>query len=421
MSPHDPQPEGPSSIAPGARPSGTTLPIHEDEATLEAIARFDELESDRLEEISNNPAARQILDRLREVDRWLESAVAENHGATRPGGVGVGAIEGGAIEGGSPTPIGAADVSADELYRFGKGRGSEPLPEQRQREVADFLADHPEEARWTKRLAEPVPAPLDVGPIHSFPPIHLPGPRPGSPSLRRVEDLPARPAAADAPVTPGRPTVSDAGQHSRRAPRALAPWVRWVPAAAAALMIAMVLDRSGPTNALDGGLPESPVLRSASSATLLFPRGRVLAPVDGLETYASRPLFEVASVAGAERYRFELRLNAGGVFDQGDTIWTAESTSRSATADRLEAGAYEWSAWATVNGIEKDLGTLSFVVVPTDHTWLLTGASGANAGPSSTREDVRQLHSAGFLSDARYRARDLAPGAARAAYLAEDR
>ena len=48
-------------------------------------------------------------------------------------------------------------------------------------------------------------------------------------------------------------------------------------------------------------------------------------------------------------------------------------------------------------------------------------ASGADAEPGSTREDVRRLHSAGYLADARFRARDLAPGEDRAAYLAEDR
>ena len=77
---NDPHQEGLSSVARSSRQPGSALPIHEDEATLEAIARFDELESHRLDEISSNPAARQILDRLREVDRWLESAVAENNG-----------------------------------------------------------------------------------------------------------------------------------------------------------------------------------------------------------------------------------------------------------------------------------------------------------------------------------------------------
>ena len=405
MSPNDQPQDDPSTVASGAPRPGITLPIHEDEATLEAIARFDELESDRLDEIESHPAARQILDRLREVDLWLESAVAESNSGEAQGG-------------------GAhredRNVSADDLYRFGNGRGSEPLPERRRQEVEAFLADHPEEARWTQRLSDPIPAPRNVGPIHRFPPVQLPGPRAGAPPLQRVEDLPTRAASDRSLRSSEGATGSAAGQHERRAPRGLAPWVKWVPAAAAALMIAMLADRTGPTNALDGGLPESPVLRSSSSEALLFPRGRVLAPVEGLATYAARPLFEVASVPGAERYRFELRLNSGGAFDEGNTVWTAESTSRNATADRLEAGTYEWSAWATVNGVERDLGDLSFVVLPAEDARLTSGASGANAGSRSTREDVRRLHSAGFLSDARHRARDLAPGAPRAAYLAED-
>jgi len=143
--------------------------------------------------------------------------------------------------------------------------------------------------------------------------------------------------------------------------------------------------------------------------------------VDGLETYSSRPLFEVAEVEGAERYRFQLRRTAGGAFDAGDTVWEAESTSRTATADRLQAGAYEWSAWAAVNGVERSLGTLSFAVLAADDAALIRCAAGAQGEPGSTREDVRRLHSAGYLADARFRARDLAPGEDRAAYLAEDR
>lgn len=387
------QTEDTQASTPSASTPAPVVPIHEDEASLEAIARFDELEEDRLAELVSNPAAKQILERLREVDRWLESAVSGND---------------------------ATEVSADELYRFGRGRGAEPLSDLRHREVAAFLEEHPEEARWTEKLSEPIPAPLDVTPPRSFPPVHLPRPQGSTPSIQPVEELPG-PSAS---VTKG-PTHRAVGAHAsgqgRRAPRRIAPWMAWIPVAAAALVITMVLDPSGTTNAMEGGLPESPVLRSASSTPLLFPRGRVLAPVDGLETYSTRPLFEVAAVEGAERYRFQLRLNAGGAFDAGDTVWEAESTSRSATADRLQAGAYEWSAWAAVNGVERSLGTLSFVVMAADDAALIQCASGADAEPGSTREDVRRLHSAGYLADARFRARDLAPGEDRAAYLAEDR
>lgn len=388
----EPQGEGVEGQTLAVKPN----PIQDDAATLEAIARFDELEEDRLAELVSNPAARQILNRLREVDEWLESAVAQSHG-------------------------GEAEVSAEELYRFGRGRGSEPLTELRQKQVAEFLEERPEEARWTERLAEPCPLPLDVGAPQQLSTGQLTALGNDAPSIQRVEDRvgPTRLDRAHSSSTGS--AQHEAGRRQARAPRSLAPWMKWIPVAAAALLITMVLDSSGPTSAMDGGLPESPILRSATSTGLLFPRGRVLAPVEGLETYSARPLFEVNAVEGAERYRFQLRLNAGGAFDMGDTVWTAESTSRNATADRLAAGAYEWSAWATVNGVEKDLGTLSFVVLPADDAALIQSASRANDRPRTTRDDVRRLHSAGFLSDARYRARDLAPGEARAAYLAEDR
>lgn len=395
----------------------SALPLHEDEATLEAIARFDELEDDRLAELESNPATSQILRRLQEVDRWLESALAENQGRD-------------------------ATVTAEELYRFGRGRGSEPLSDLRRREVAAYLEEHPEEARWTEGLDGPIPSPLDVtsspeprqaaepkhaaerrGPVE-LRPVHLPGPRPAAEDVVPVEQLRETPgphAAGPSLVGPSSvgPRSVASHTHHHQAPRPIAPWMRWIPVAAAALVMAMVLDRPGPTHAMDGGLPESPVLRSASSTALLFPRGRVIAPMDGVVTYAERPLFEVAAVEGADRYRFELRRNDGTAFDEGDMVWAAESTSRNATADRLTAGTYEWGAWATVDGVERDLGRLSFVVLPASDSGLVACASGANAG--AAREDVRRLHSAGFLTDARERARALPPGEARTAYLADHR
>lgn len=392
------------------------LPIREDEAALEAIARFDELEEERLAELVSNPAARQILNRLREVDRWLESAVEANQ-------------------------VGDSSVTADDLYRFGRGRGAEPLSDLRQKEVEAYLDEHPEEARWTAALSDPIPVPLEVSePVTRRWPA---SPAPSQADTAQADTEQADTEQADTARTdtaPGtaehtagaaRPSirpVEDLGgargeprvpaSLSRSKPRTAA-WMRWAPAAAAALVLGMVLGPKGSVLAAEGALPESPILRSASSTPLLFPRGRVLAPVDGLETFAARPLFEVSAVEGADRYRFELRRNDGGAFDQGEVVWAAESSSRNATADRLSAGTFEWSAWATVDGVERSLGSLSFAVLPPEQAWLLESAAGTDARTAS--DDVRFLHAAGFLTDARRRARDLAPGEARAAYLAEQR
>ena len=382
------------------------LPIREDEAALEAIARFDELEEERLAELVSNPAARQILNRLREVDRWLESAVEANQ-------------------------AGDTSVTADDLYRFGRGRGAEPLSDLRQKEVEAYLDEHPEEARWTAALSDPIPVPLEVSePVTRRWPVS-PAPSQEDTAQAITAHADTTPGTAEHTAGAARPSirpVEDLGgarteprvpaSLSRSKPRAAA-WMRWAPAAAAALVLGMVLGPKGSVLAAEGALPESPILRSASSTPLLFPRGRVLAPVDGLETYAARPLFEVSPVEGADRYRFELRRNDGGAFDQGEVVWAAESSSRNATADRLSAGTFEWSAWATVDGVERSLGSLSFAVLPPEQAWLLESAAGTDARTAS--DDVRFLHAAGFLTDARRRARDLAPGEARAAYLAEQR
>ena len=307
------------------------------------------------------------------------------------------------------------EVSAEELYRFGRGRGSEPLTDLRHREVAAFLEEHPEEARWTEKLSEPIPSPLDVTPQHSFPPVHLPGPRSATPSIQPVEDL----IGSDA-MPPRGPAHRSAGAHTngqgRRAPRRLAPWMAWIPAAAAALAITMALDTSGTTNAMDGGLPESPVLRSASSTPLLFPRGRVLAPVDGLETYSSRPLFEVADGRGGGAVPVRAAAQRRGRLRRGRHRLGARSPPRgTATADRLRGrrlrmvrlgrGQRAWSS--------RPRGRSRSWSWPRRTPALTSSARPVprpSAGSRSTREDVRRLHSAGYLADARHRAQGPGPG-----------
>lgn len=341
-----------------------------DPHTVELLARFDEIEPGERATLAADPAASRLLARLEEVDGMLEVV--------------------------RRTPV---EVSADELYDFGGGPGATALTEERRGEIEAYLAEHPGEAAWVDGLSAGVPVPLDFASDTDAT---------AGPALRA---LPPLDLAGDTSDSDGQPVTEAHGTVPRRAPA----WVVWAPLAAAALVLAMALGGTTRLNALDGGLPESPVLRSARSEGLLFPRGRVLAASVDQPMYAAQPLFEVARVPGASTYRFELRSGTGGAFGEGQAVWNAASTAPFATAPALTAGTYSWSAWAVTNNVERPLGTLDFTVVPGP----LSHYAGVGAeSAASTREDVRVLHAAGYLTDARFRARSLPAGPARAKYLA---
>ena len=93
----------------------------------------------------------------------------------------------------------------------------------------------------------------------------------------------------------------------------------------------------------------------------------------------------------------------------------------SATAPELDPGKYTWTATATVQGIDRVLGSLSFTVVPArsvDRALFVRAANTQSVMmPTILREDIRRLHASGFLTDARSKARALPPGGERDKYL----
>ncbi|MEM9802645.1 MAG: hypothetical protein AAGA20_20130 [Planctomycetota bacterium] len=339
----------------------------DDPRAVEMMVRFDETPSDALAELRSDPTAARILDQLDAAERWLRAGLAEADAR------------------------GEELVPPDELYRFGRGPGAEPLDDERADEIERYLESHADEAEWVEALSSPVPAPLDVTPL--------------TPDEMRIQRLRRIPGA---------------GSHQAPPARRLPAWAALAPLAAAALVLVVAFSGSS-TESAQRGLPESPVLRSATSDPLLFPRGQVLAPIDGATTYATRPLFEVLPIDGATRYRFELRAGVDGAFDEGEAVWTSASTEPFASAGPLATGAYAWSAWADVDGVERSLGTRSFSVVKPGASELLRSAAGLASDSHAARADVRRLHEAGYLTDARHRARSLAPGEERSRYLAETR
>ncbi|MEC8512217.1 MAG: hypothetical protein VX015_08740 [Planctomycetota bacterium] len=322
-----------------------------DSATVETLVRYDELDVTARERLEADPRVRATIAHLERADRWLEDLAHVS----------------------GPAP------DAELLYDFGGGPGALSVDDDDRVRVEDHLADAPIERGWVDALRRQPPPPLVLEP------------------LDEVEDE-ARAAREEspAPLRALRPTASRT-------------WVAWTPLAAAALILAMVLGGGVRPTVLEGGLPRSPIVRGDRAPGPLFPRGRVLAG----GAFAATPDFELVEPERASAARIELRvLESGGTdpFEAGRLLW---DRAASEAAPALVAGRYEWTAFATVDGIEVELGRETFRVVAGNPA-LLDAATG---GPKEARADVVLLHAAGFLTDARRRARDLEPGDKRRQYL----
>jgi hypothetical protein len=167
-------------------------------------------------------------------------------------------------------------------------------------------------------------------------------------------------------------------------------------------------------------LPAAPLLRGESELALYYPRGPVLERGSWMPA-AGLPLrFELRPVEGAQSYRVEVLSHAGGAFDSGSKV----TELRGALAElvlpaRLEAGSYTWRAYASVGGLERDLGARDFEVRADPE--LLKRLSSA-AGSSALERDcerIRILHESGDWTDARECARTLPPSAERDRYLGQ--
>ncbi len=357
-------------------------------ATIEGLVRYDEASPEVIAKLEREPGALAVLNKLRAADAFLKSGAMLDS-----------------------TPESA--VSPEELFAFGRGE----LEPSEAEVVREHLAHTPQENEWVKALRG------------STPPATLTWDRVDNDS-EKSEELGDAQSTDGAPVLagPGSTAAPNAQQPLIQGERADSPgrfpaWLAWTPLAAAALILAMAIGGTGQRSVLDGGLPNSPIMRSASTDALLFPRGRVIASTDTVRTYASQPLFEVTPVAGASRYGFELRkIDGQSVFAEGKVVWESTATSHQASAPALSAGKYTWTATATVQGIDRVLGSLSFTVVPAravDRALFVRAATGqASTMPGILREDIRRLHASGFLTDARSKARSLPPGKERDKYLA---
>lgn len=380
-----------------------------DPAVVEAFVRYDELEGSELKALRQDPRGLAVLERLERADHFLATAKARADAAKGAGRSG---------------DADSNEVNASQLYDYGGGPGSRPLASGQRDEITRFLEENPREKQFVDTLRTSPPSPLLDASVESE-----------VEAIERVEsagaeisdDREARPRLAfpatdsDQTITEGAPSAS----RSRFGPA----WLAWTPLAAAALVVAMALGGGERRSVLAGDLPESPILRSGLSGKLLFPRGRVLPPSEA-GGYASSPLLEVTDVEGADAYVFKLRKLSSDAFEGGSEIWASRAIVPSATASALAPGAYEWSAAAVINGLERTLGTQSFLVMESAPMGFRAmdsaspNQSQANESRNkadAARASIARLHAAGFLTDARHLARSLPPSDERDAYLSANK
>ncbi|MBK7644730.1 MAG: hypothetical protein IPJ19_17095 [Planctomycetes bacterium] len=329
-------------------------------AALEALANWDDLAAADLREIEADPHLAPRLGVLRAAEDWLE--------------------RGAGLAGDCP--------SAEELYEYGGGPGSSPLSAEATRRLEDHLFGCTDCEELLGTLANTPPSPLEFEPVENT----LPAPR--------------RPRAPRAS-----PIVELAARSRRRRLGSIAM------ACAATLIVGFALWSLFEGRDTSVHLPNTPLLRGESEIALYYPRGQVLeAPNWGA---ASLPLrFELRPVAEASSYRVEILRHGGGAFENGTAVQELRGgLEELALPARLASGAYTWHAYASVNGLERDLGARDFEVGVAPALLEKLAQSAGSGEPAGTLQRITLLHDAGDWTDARELARTLPASAERDRYL----
>lgn len=242
--------------------------------------------------------------------------------------------------------------------------------------------------------AQPV-APLRRAPLEA----HV---RDCRPCAELVSTLRATPPP---PLLDAEPEAPLAGPGSERAE--LGSLLRWAPAAAAAAVLLAATQPLGGEAEL-GTWPEQPTMRGARTASLAFPRGRVLA--GALGTWATRPVFEVGDVE-ADGLIVRVRRHAGGAFEEGELVAEVSgSGGQIELGQPLGPGSYTWEVEALQSGARTWLGSREFQVV--EDAEVVRGLL-----PRQGVAAIEYLHEQGFLTDARAAARLQPASPGRDAYL----
>lgn len=325
-----------------------------------ALLHWDELDETSRRALSSHPLHGRRLDALQLAEAWLE-----DH-----------------LESDAPPAV-AHCPDSEELYDYARGPGARPLAAERRAQLDRHLVRCRPCESAARGLAMRPPAPIE--------------------DLPRLEGLDAvdrelvRRLAAPIPVAnpAGRPAL-----------------LRWAPLAAAASLVAVAAigwnDDASPL------LPETEPVRGLESGALVSPAGPVLSvPADAataLLPAGATVVFELAPREGATRYAAEVFALSSGALDAGERVRDLSGTDPLLGALQLPPGRYTWRAFATVNGLDVDLGAREFEVVRDE------AIAAALRGADAVRA-IAALHEAGFRSDARRLARALPAGEERDRYL----
>lgn len=327
------------------------------------------------------PACAVRLSLLQQAERWLAGQATSNREQPQPG---------------SPCP------SAEELFDFGRGLGARAIPLAVERRVEVHLVECSECRGLVATLASRPPAPL---------------------LDRDTGDLPSLPSRA-------RRIVAKPMPRQRVGPRRL-----WLQVAAAAALLIAAMYWLGAERASHGqeraltagaeiGYPKPALLRGDSSSPLYYPRATVLAasPAGSPGTWHALR-FVIAPQAGATLYRVKLSRAPKGAFGRGETVGemkslVAEFDWSSESGPALSVGDYTWEAWATVDGLERNLGRLDFQVIDDAAARTAIAKCEALREPERSTAILSWLAAHEFRTDARAYAMGLAPSPARDAFIA---
>ncbi|MCY2960103.1 MAG: hypothetical protein NTY35_08050 [Planctomycetota bacterium] len=349
-------------------------------AAHDALLHWDEQSEQILRLLAEHPEHGGRLDTLQRADGWLRQRAADSIVARTQNG-----------EHG-PGPASLACPSADELYDFAAGPGASPLRRDRQLAIDRHLAACASCDSFVATLATAPPSPLILG--------------------------------LDESVDAAPDTSHDQPAPIRRFPmrRVLVPI-----AAAAAIVLAIGVWRAFTPTTTRAAWPAAPLLRGETADALLWPRGRILERSESLArvapALATAIPFELGPTArlgsaDAAGYRLQVFRTEGGAFDAPTAVaeWSPTSAA-SASPVLFAAGHYTWKAWTRERGLDVELGSRDFEVVPAEAVLRELAAILESGGPDAGVRAVALLDARGFRADARALARTLPPSPERDAYL----
>ncbi len=381
---------GAPAFLPGAGPGRCTRPDFASRLTT-----FDELDPETRAELDRHalacPVCGPALRLFKRTDQWIEG-----HG---------------------PAP--STCPSAEELFDYARAPGSHPMVETLRRVVETHLTSCGSCRQEIATLERNPPLPLDLSAL----PVELaqdPQPRPKRAFSRVAVGWSLAAAAA---VMLGWLWLQRGPSQAGNAPMASSDKPQPQPASqSTANQIPAPPGGELVATAVPATIqfPKSELLRSQGASGALYPRGQVLRSSKGELHFGLA--FEVTSVERVTQYRFDLTRHSGSVFGNPIQKWRIDSQHPIAHWDAavqgaLEPGHYTWTAWATVDGLDLEIGRRDFEIVQDpelEQQLLQAQRPGGNAGAQAV---LMLLHQRGFWSDARVFARTLPDSPEKTQYL----